>query len=377
MKEGDGAFLLPFHPVGPWSGHMRSGVAERRMGCTSLHCCSGVLCCYFIWNIFLCCLLCLSLCVCGLHSAGRRGSPVVKTCWSSKPNALGAPPHASLPAWEMMLDRKQVQVTFLLEFKMGHKGVETTCNNVFGLGTANEYTVQWWLKRFCRGDESLEDEEHKIAQELEVDHSVFIWRLKQIGKVETLDEWEPHELTKNFKNCRFEVLSSHILWNNKPFLDQNVMCDEKWILYDNQQQPTQWLDQEEAPECVPKPNLHPKKVMVIVRWSAASLIHYSFLSPGKTTTSEKKGPVLLRDNARLHIVQLKVVQASKVERTGLHLPSSPDLLPTDDYFFKHLDNFLQGKCFHSQQEAENAFQEINKLISCWQKCVDCHGSYFD
>ena len=33
-------------------------------------------------------------------------------------------------------------------------------NNAFGLGTANEYTVQWWFKRFCRGDESLEDEEH-------------------------------------------------------------------------------------------------------------------------------------------------------------------------------------------------------------------------
>ena len=241
---------------------------------------------------------------------------------------------------------------------------------------------------------------------------MFIWRLKQIGKVRTLDEWGPHELTKNFKNRCFEVLSSHILWNNKPFLDQNVMCDEKWILYDSQQQLAQWLDQEEVPECVPKPNLHPKKVMVIVRWSVASLIHYSFLSPGKITTSEKyaqqidgihwklqclqlvlvnrKGPVLLHDNARLHIVQLKVVQTSKVERIGLHLPCSHDLLPTDDYFFKHLDNFLQGKCFHNQQEAENAFQEfveswsmdfyatrINKLISCWQKCVDCHGSHFD
>ena len=51
---------------------------------------------------------------------------------------------------------------------------------------------------------------------------------------------------------------------------------------------------------------------------------------------------------------------------------------------------LQGKCFHNQQEAENAFQEfdesqstdfysaeINQLISHWQKYVDCNGSYFD
>ena len=62
---------------------------------------------------------------------------------------------------------------------------------------------------------------------------------------------------------------------------------EKWILYDNQKQPAQWLDQEEVPECIPKPNLHSKKVMVILRWFVAGLIHYSFLSPGKTTTSEK------------------------------------------------------------------------------------------
>ena len=72
------------------------------------------------------------------------------------------------------------------------------------------------------------------------------------------------------------------------------------------------------------------------------------------------------------------------------LPYSSDLLPTDYYFFKHLDNFFQGKCFHNQQDAENAFQEfikswstyfyntgINKHISHWQKCVDCNGSYSD
>ena len=38
-------------------------------------------------------------------------------------------------------------------------------------------------------------------------------------------------------------------------------------------------------------------------------------------------------------------------------PYSPDLLPTDYHFFKHLNNFLQRKCFHNQQETENTFQE--------------------
>ena len=61
----------------------------------------------------------------------------------------------------MMLDKKQIQAIFLIEFKMGCKAVETTCNinNAFGPGTANEHTVQWWFKKFCKGDESLEDED--------------------------------------------------------------------------------------------------------------------------------------------------------------------------------------------------------------------------
>ena len=63
---------------------------------------------------------------------------------------------------EMMLDKKQIQEIFLLEFKMGLKAGETThnINNAFCPGTANNCTVQWWFKKFCKGDESLEDEEH-------------------------------------------------------------------------------------------------------------------------------------------------------------------------------------------------------------------------
>ena len=46
--------------------------------------------------------------------------------------------------------------------KMGCKASETMYNisNAFGPGTANEHTVQWWFKKSCKGDESLEDEVH-------------------------------------------------------------------------------------------------------------------------------------------------------------------------------------------------------------------------
>ena len=44
---------------------------------------------------------------------------------------------------------------------MGHKAAETTrYKDMFGPETVHEGTVQWWFKKFCQGDESLEDEEH-------------------------------------------------------------------------------------------------------------------------------------------------------------------------------------------------------------------------
>ena len=50
----------------------------------------------------------------------------------------------------------------LFEFKMGCKAGETTLNinNAFSPGTANECTGQWWFKKFCKKDKSLEDKEH-------------------------------------------------------------------------------------------------------------------------------------------------------------------------------------------------------------------------
>ena len=68
---------------------------------------------------------------------------------------------------EMMVDKKQIWV-ILFEFKMSHEAAVTTRNNniEFGLGTAKERTVQW-LKKFCKGDKSLDNEAHD-GQSLEV-----------------------------------------------------------------------------------------------------------------------------------------------------------------------------------------------------------------
>ena len=101
---------------------------------------------------------------------------------------------------------------------------------------------------------------------------MVIWYLKKIGKMKTLNKWVPHELNADQKN-HFEVSTSLISHNNELFLNQIVTCYEKWIFYDNQWRPAQWLNQKEAP----KQFLKPKKVMITVCWSAATLVYYSFL----------------------------------------------------------------------------------------------------
>jgi len=59
---------------------------------------------------------------------------------------------------------------------------------------------------------------------------------KHIGKVKKLDKWVSREQSANQRNHHLEVSSSLILHNNnEPFLEQILMCDEKWILYDNRQ----------------------------------------------------------------------------------------------------------------------------------------------
>jgi len=339
------------------------------------------------------------------------------------------------------MEKIKIRAIFLYEFKLGRKAAETArnINKAFGKGTASERTVQRWFRKFSDGDENLEDEEgrgrpvavnndnlrtmvetdprttiRELADGLGISHSTVLDHLKQLGKIKKLDKWVPHDLNENQKNRRYEICSANHLRNkNDPFLDRIVTCDEKWILYDNRRRSAQWLDKDEVPKHFPKPKLTPRKVMVTVWWCDAGIIHYSFLNPGETITAERycheidemhkklktlcpglvnrKSPILLHDNARPHISKVTLQKLNELGyETLLHPPYSPDLSPTDFYFFRHLYNFLREKNFKNQNDAQNAFQEfvasrtdafyadgIKQLVSRWQKCIDANGSYFD
>ena len=55
------------------------------------------------------------------------------------------------------------------------------------------------------------------------------------------------------------------------------------------------------------PHLHQKQVMVAVWWSAACLIHYSFLNPRETITSEKYAQQISEMHQKLQWLQLTLV----------------------------------------------------------------------
>lgn len=153
--------------------------------------------------------------------------------------------------------------------------------------------------------------------------------------------------------------------------------------------------------------------MVIVWWSKRGIIHYNFLNPGETVTAARyceeideidqklshlypalfsgSGPILLRGNPRPHVSQITVQKliGSRYEILP-HPIYSPDLSSIDSHLFKQLDNFLREGILKNQAEVGKAFEvftnlrprefytsRIEKLASCWWRCIGWNGSHLD
>jgi len=167
---------------------------------------------------------------------------------------------------------------------MGHKAIETTrnINNAFGSRTANKHTVQWFFKKFCKGDKRLEDKEHsgraskvdkgQLRAVVEADplmtpetaEDSMSTILQSFGISSKLERWKSlirgylMSWLKIFKTCHFEVSSLILCNNSEPFLNWIVMCDEKWILYQiGDDQLSGWA--EKSYKALPQTKLVPKK----------------------------------------------------------------------------------------------------------------------
>ena len=138
-----------------------------------------------------------------------------------------------------------------------------------------------------------------------------------------------------------------------------------------------------------------KRVTVTIWWSAAGPIHYSFLNPGKTVTSEKYAQQIDEIHPKLQSLQLTLVngRGQFFSLTTLDLMNftmftwplfnQPPFLQASQQLFegKMRPQPIGGiKFFQEFTESQNMdFYAIgiNKLIFCGQKCVDCNGFYCD
>ena len=74
----------------------------------------------------------------------------------------------------------------------------------------------------------------EIAEKLDISNSTVYLLLQQLGYVNKLDVWVPHELNEIHLTKRINICVSLLNRNqNVPFLKRIITGDEKWIVYDN------------------------------------------------------------------------------------------------------------------------------------------------
>ncbi|KZC06802.1 Histone-lysine N-methyltransferase SETMAR [Dufourea novaeangliae] len=238
------------------------------------------------------------------------------------------------------MENKQIRTILLYEYKLGRKAAETArnINQAFGQGTVTERTAQHWFQKFRNGDESLEDAEGRGRPSL-IDND----------ELKAIIESDPRKTSREVAevlNVDHSTVIRHLSGIGK--------CKklDKWVPHElNESQ-----------------RFHLCPILV-----------------------NRKGPILLHDNARPHVSRITVQKLNELGYETLPHPSySPDLSPTDYHLFKHLEMFLREKNFKTPAAAKNAVEEfiasktpefyntgINKLVLRRQKCIESNGSYFD
>ena len=120
---------------------------------------------------------------------------------------------------EMMSDKKQIQAIFLLVFKMSCKALDIIFYINNGPETSKERTMQWWFKKFCKGDDSLEVKECS-AWPLEVNNDpeqssklILLWEklpknstltiLWLFGIWSKLERWKSSKMGVSWTDQRF------------------------------------------------------------------------------------------------------------------------------------------------------------------------------
>ena len=230
--------------------------------------------------------------------------------------------------------------------------------------------------------------------------------------------WVPKNLSAFDKHRRVECATANLTLLNadeKKFFARIVTGDETWLrCYDpeSKQESMQWKHKNSPG---PKKFLTQpasQKVMATIFWDCDGVLLLDYL-PLKTTMTgtyyatlmkklldavkEKRrgklsaGVLLLHDNAPAHRADISVVTIHECGFTQLdHPPYSPDLAPSDFFFFPNLKRELRGKRFNDISEVTHAAeayidiqdksffsQGLQLLKERYLKCIAVQGDYVE
>jgi len=157
-----------------------------------------------------------------------------------------------------------------------------------------------------------------------------------------------------------------------PFLHRLLTCDETWVLYNNEERKSYWLDRDEPAPSVPRVGPHPRRHLLTVWWCVHGIVHYELLREGTITADfysqqllrveleirenfqallNSGKIVLLHDNARPHIAR---TTRDTVDSLGWeilpHPPYSPDISPCDFHLFRSMKHYFRGLDHQSYEE---------------------------
>ena len=201
--------------------------------------------------------------------------------------------------------------------------------------------------------------------------SNILWSFSFWNKLERWKSSISEYLISRMKRKEYHHLKCHFLlfYTMNPLLIGSWCAMKSGLYMTTSDMTSSVLGPRRSPEHLTKPNLHHNKVMVtslLQVWSTTAfwisvkpLNLRSMLSQWIKYTENwkcmqlalvnRKGPILCHGNAQPHLPQPKLQKLKELSYTILpHPPYSLDFLPTNYHFFKHLDNLVQGKCFHNQ-----------------------------
>ncbi len=353
-----------------------------------------------------------------------------------------------------MESRIEQRANVKMGVRMGlcHAEIQRNLRRVWGDHALSRTQVAMWFKRFqADPDASCKDKLHSeclrsvrvqrnvdlIQNTLNMDKRSSIKELSSATGISTMSvhrilrkdlqvrkvaaKFIPKLLNNIQKRQREENSASNLrkIQADATILDRIVTCDKSCVFsFDlhTKQANMQWLGHEEPRPSKALRSRSQKKVMLVLFFDHAGVIHIEFLNRNRRINSEvyieilrrmreslcRKHPVLWanhnwflhQDNAPCHVfveVADYLFTVDMAEYLWPHPPPySPDLAPCDFWAFPLLKKQIHGRCFADLEEVKDTVRTIfrrtppaeyhnvfTNLGRRYQKCIQSRGEYFE